>query len=142
MTIAQSAIDVYLRADSTLMNYIGGVGAPTLTVGRLYYMIAPEDATLPYVVYTMVSNTDAQEFFEKDDTQARIQFDAVCGNSPLAQLTGVAIDDRLRTLLRYHSGTLSGLTAWMIKPANRRERYNPDTARYVFSSDYIIRAHS
>jgi|WetSurMetagenome_2_1015567.scaffolds.fasta_scaffold412870_3 hypothetical protein len=137
MTSAQSAIDVYLRADSTLMNYIGGVGAPTPTVGRLYYMLAMECATLPYIVYTMVSNTDSQEFFEKDDTQARIQFDVVASSR-----ASYAIDDRLRTLLRYHSGTISGLTAWMIEPANRRERYNPDTARYVFSSDYIVKAHS
>jgi len=134
---AQASIDTYLRADATLMNYIGGIGAPTLTVGRLYYMVAPEEATLPYVVYTMVSNTDAQTFFDKDDTQARIQFDVVATSR-----ASYAIDDRLRTLLRGYSATLSGLVCWMIEPANRREKYNSDTQRYVFSSDYIINAHS
>ena len=137
MTSVQSVIDTYLRADSTLMTYLGGMGAPTLTIGRLYYMLAPEGATLPYVVYTMVSNEDTAEFFDSDDTQARLQFDVV-GSSRASY----AIDDRLRTLLRYHSGTLSGLAVWTIEPANRRERYNPDTSRYVFSSDYIIKAHS
>jgi len=116
------------------MNYIGGIGAPTKDVGRLYYMTAHPEATLPYIVYMMVSNTDSAEFFSSDDTQARIQFDVV-GSSRASY----AIDDRLRTLLRYHSGTLSGLTVWTIEPANRRERYNPDTSRYVFSSDYIVR---
>jgi len=119
------------------MNYIGGVGTPTITTSRLYYMVAPEGATLPYIVYTMVSNTDSAEFFNSDDTQARIQFDIVASSR-----ASYAIDDRLRTLLRYHAGTLSGLTVWTIEPANRRERYNPDTSRYVFSSDYIIKAHS
>jgi len=134
MISVQYAIDTYLRADSTLMTYLGGIGAPTLTVGRLYYLLAPEGATLPYCVYTMVSNNDSAEFFSSDDTQARIQFDVVASSR-----ASYAIDDRLRTLLRYHSGTLSGLTVWTIEPANRRERYNPDTSRYVFSSDYIVR---
>jgi len=137
MTSVQSVIDTYLRADSTLMNYIGGIGAPTKDVGKLYYMVAHPEAAPPYIVYTMVSNTDAQEFFGKDDSQARLQFDVVASSR-----ASYAIDDRLRTLLRYYSGTLSGLSVWTIEPANRRERYNPDTARYVFSSDYIVRAHS
>jgi hypothetical protein len=142
MTSVSQAIDVYLRADSTLMNYIGGVGTPTLTVGRLYSMVAPEGASLPYIVYTTVSNPDTQEFFSSDDTQARISFAVVCGNSATAQLTAGNIEDRLRTLLRYHTGTLSGLTVWLIEPAGKIPKYNPDTARYVFLSDYIVRAHS
>jgi len=115
------------------MNYIGGVGAPTLSVGRLYYMMAPEGATLPYCVYTMVSNTDSQTFFSSNDGQGRLQFDIVAETR-----AAYAIDERLRTLLRYHSGTTGGLSCWMIEPANRRERFNPDTSRYVFSSDYIV----
>ena len=148
----QSSIDSYLRADSTFMNYIGGVGAPTLSVGRLYYMMAPEGATLPYCVYTMVSNTDSQTFFSSNDGQGRLQFDIVAETR-----AAYAIDERLRTLLRYRSGPIGylvypstslypsttlfpngGLLCWMIEPANRRERFNPDTLRYVFSSDYIV----
>lgn len=133
MTI-QNAIDVYLRADSTLMGYIGGIGAPSKTVGRLYWMVAPEEATLPYVVYQKISDPDAQEFFSSDDGQGRIQFSTVSETK-----SGYAIDERLRTLLRYASGTLGGLSIWMIEPAGRGDDYNLDTKRYIWRSDYIVR---
>ena len=129
----QSAIDSYLRADTTLMSYLGGAVAPTLTTGRLYYMVAPEGASLPYVVYTKVSDTDSQEFFAKDTGQGRLQFDVVSTTKG-----SYVIEERLRALLRYASGSIGGLTTTIIYPVNRREKYNADTSRYVWSSDYIV----
>jgi hypothetical protein len=132
----EAALDTYLRADTTLMAYLGGAGAPTLTTGRLYWMQAPEGATLPYVVYTMVSDTDAIEFFGTQNAgQGRVQISAVSTSK-----TGKAIADRIRTLLRYSKGTIGGLTTWTIEPVNRYDSFNADTSRYVFGSDYIWHA--
>ena len=135
MTIEQ-ALDTYLRADATLMSLIGGVTSPTLTTGRLYWLQAPEGASLPYVVFTMVSDTDVIEHFGTQDAgQGRAQFDIVGtarGNKNIEQ--------RIRTLLRYAHGTIGGLSMWTIEPMGRREKYNADTLRYVFSSDYLCHA--
>lgn len=138
MTI-QQACDVYLRADSTLMNYIGGIGAPTTTVGRLYYMMAPEGATLPYVVYYMAGDTDVQEFLGNPDTgQGVVSFDVV--TSETSRLNGLAIRDRIRALLRYQAGSHGGLTMYHIAPKGLREVHNMDTKRCIFSSDYEVHA--
>ena len=135
MTI-ENALDTYLRADATLMGYLGGAVAPTLTTGRLYYLQAPEGASLPYVVYTIVSDTDVIEFFGTQDAgQGRVQIDVVS-----TAKSGKAIELRIRSLLRYHSGTTGGLATWTIEPVNRRESFNADTSRYVFSADYIWHA--
>jgi len=99
-------------------------------------MVAPEGCTLPYVVFTMVSDTDVIEHFGTPNAgQGRAQFDTV-GTSRANK----AIDERIRTLLRYASGTLGGLSIWQIEPMGRRERFNSDTMRYVFSSDYLCHA--
>lgn len=135
MTI-DNALDAYLRADTTLMNLIGGTGAPTLSVGRLYWMQAPEGATLPYVVFTMVSDTDQQEFFGvQNNSQGRAQFDVVGTSRADKQIA-----ERIRTLLRYKSGSVGGLNMYTIVPIDRRERFNADTMRYVFSADYEVHA--
>ena len=130
----ESSIDTYLRADSTLMTLLGGAVPPTLTTGRLYYLQAPEGASLPYAVYTMVSDTDVIEHFDKKNAgQGRVQIDVVASTK-----SGKAIEERIRTLLRYYHGTMDTLTVWLSEPAGRRESYNADTNRYVFSADYIL----
>lgn len=135
MTI-ENALDSFLRADTTLMALIGGGTAPTLTTARLYWLQAPEGASLPYVVFTMVSDTDVIEHFGKQDAgQGRAQFDVV-GTSK----GNKNIDARIRSLLRYKSGSVGGLNCWTIEPAGKRETFNADTSRYVFTSDYIVHA--
>jgi len=52
--------------------------------------------------------------------------------------SGKAIEQRIRALLRYAKGTIGGLTVNLIEPAGRREAFNADTSRYVFSADYIV----
>ena len=128
MTV-ENAIDTYLRADSTLCSYIGG-SAP-----RIYWMQAPENATLPYIVYTKVSDPDDQQFFAKDTGRARIQLDIVSTTK-----ASYVIDERLRTLMRGITGTMGGLTVTLVSPINRRSRFNADTNRYVWSSDYEVMA--
>ena len=128
MTV-ENAIDTYLRADSTLCSYIGG------STPRIYWMQAPENATLPYLVYTKVSDPDDQQFFAKDTGRARIQFDIVSTTK-----ASYVIDERLRTLMRGITGTMGGLTVTLVSPINRRSRFNADTTRYVWSSDYEVMA--
>jgi hypothetical protein len=138
MTI-QQACDTYLRADSTLMTYIGGIYGPSATVGRLYYRVALEGATLPYVVYYMAGDTDAQEFLGQTNTgQGNISFDVVTAEN--GQLDGLAIRDRIRTLLRYQTGTHGTLVMNQIIPKGIREDYKQDTHRWILSADYEIHA--
>jgi len=133
VSISQS-IDTYLRADSVLMGYLGGITAPTATTGRIYSMTAMDGCTVPYVVITLVSDTDTIEHFGKQDAgQGRVQIDCVAATKG----TAIAIEQRIRTLLRYNRGTLGGLSIWTIEPAGRREAYHSDTSRYVYSADYI-----
>ena len=128
MTV-ENAIDTYLRADSTLCSYIGA-SAP-----RIYWTQAPENATMPYLVYSKVSDPDDQQFFGKDTGRARIQFDIVS-----ATKSSYLIDERLRTLMRGITGNMGGLTVTLVSPINRRSRFNADTMRYVWSSDYEVQA--
>jgi hypothetical protein len=134
MTI-QEALDTYLRADSTLMGYLGGGGAPSLTTGRLYWITAPEGCSVPYVVFGKVDDVDQAVSFDKTDstTFARYQFDVVSVSK-----ASFAIEDRLRALLRYRSGSTGGLTAHLIEPMGRRERYDQETKRFIWTSDYGI----
>lgn len=138
MTI-QQACDTYLRADSTLMGYLGGIATPSATLGRLYYRQALEGATLPYVVYYMAGDTDAQEFIGQTNTgQGVISFDVVTAEN--GQANGLLIRDRIRALLRYQSGTHGTLVMNQIIPAGLREDYKQDTHRWIFSADYEIHA--
>jgi hypothetical protein len=133
MTIA-NAVDAYLRTDTTLMAYLGTNVAPSATAGRLYYLQAIEGATLPYVVYSVVSDLDEAAHFNKTNTGwGRVQFDVVAKTKG-----GQAIEERIRTLMRYKTGSTGGLTVYVIKPLNRRERFEYDTQRYIFSADYEV----
>jgi hypothetical protein len=100
---------------------------------RLYWMTAPEVTTVPYLVYSLVDDTDQVLWFDVQNTgQARVQFDVVQANK------ATAIIYQVRTKLRNTHGTIGGLSVQRIIPSMLRQRYNADTLRYVFSADYIF----
>jgi hypothetical protein len=136
MTIQQASY-TYLAADSTLMAYLGGVHAPTTTQGRLYWQSAPDGATLPYVVYYMAGDTDAQEFLGTINTgQGIITFDVVTDEND--RTNGLTIRDRIRALMRYQAGTHGTLVMNQIIPKGIRDNHYMDTHRCIFSADYEV----
>lgn len=125
----KAGIDYVLRHDATLTALVGGSTSP-----RIYPMQAPENAVTPYIVFTVVSDTDSMEFFgEQNAGQPRVQISAV-GTLPSQE----AIADRIRTLLRYFSGTMGTQAVWSSEPVNRREEYRADTKRYVWTQDFTF----
>lgn len=127
MTI-ENALDTYLKADVTLA---------TLVSTRIYWMKADQTATVPYVVYSNIGDTDAQYSFGDNDTGlAKIQFDVV--SSDKAKKTAMY---RIRTLMRGISGTCGGITILHSLPAGISERFNNDTQKYIFTCTYDIAYH-
>ena len=119
MTIEQ-ALDTALRADSGINTALGG---------RIYWLQAAQTATMPYLVYTVVSDVDEQATFDAKNTgRGLVQFDVV-GSSKANKSIMYAI----RTLLRGKSGAIGGLNTAIVAPRNVREAYNADTNKYVFS---------
>lgn len=104
---------------------------------RLHWMQAPEESTLPYVVYQTIDDTDLPIHFGNTDTgQARVQF-SVVGETKAAK----DIMFRIRTLIRGKSGQIGGSSGPTISQTEYgllREQFNPDTMRYVFLADYRI----
>jgi hypothetical protein len=119
------------------MAFLGGVHAPTPTLGRLYWQMALDGATLPYVVYYMAGDTDAQEFLGQTNTgQGIISIDVVTSED--ARADGISIRARIRALLRYQSGTHGTLIMNQIIPKGMRDNHYMDTHRCIFSVDYEI----
>lgn len=141
MTI-ENSIDVFLRADNTLaaaLGYVAAVVGPpavAATPARIYWMKAPELATLPYLVYQLIDDTDRIiSFSQKNTGQARYQFSIVS-----ADRGGRTIQLLLRGLLRNKVGQLGtgGVTVDYVEPGILMERYEAETKRFVFITDYII----
>lgn len=123
MTVEQS-LDTLLKADTALTAIVGT---------RIYWIKAAQLITTPYLVYTIVSDTDAAFAFADTNTgTALVQFDIV-GELPSAKTALY----RVRTLLR-NVRTIGSLTVKYVLPSQIREQYNADTNRYVFSIDMEI----
>jgi len=121
----ENALDTYLKADTTLNTAVGG---------RIYWMQALQTATMPYLVYTIIGDTDRQFAFGINDTgSAKVQFDVV-GSTKVHK----SIMYRVRTLMRGITGTYGGIVIYSSFPSGLFEKYNPDTNRYVFTCTYDI----
>ncbi len=119
MTLEQ-ALDTALRAESGINTALGG---------RIYWLQAAQTATMPYLVYTVVSDVDEQATFDAKNTgRGLVQFDVVGSTK-----ANKAIMYAIRTLLRGKSGAIGGLNTAIVAPRNVREEYKPDTNKYVFS---------
>jgi hypothetical protein len=123
MTIEQS-LDTLLKADTALT---------TITGQRIYWIKADQLITFPYLVYTIVSDTDEQFAFADNDTgRALVQFDIVSETK-----AGKAALYRVRNLLR-NLRVIGTLNVKTCLPSQIREQYNPDTNKFVFSIDMEI----
>ena len=79
-------------------------GVSTWVSGRIFYSRMPKDATLPAIVFNVVSTTDMGYTFQGASglRTKRIQFDSYAK----AYLDTISISDSIRTILESYSGTL------------------------------------
>jgi hypothetical protein len=109
-----------------------------LASGRIYPELAPEGAAMPYIVYSVVSNSPADS---KDGTpvdQAQVEVysvdDSYAGVNDLA--------DKVRAALDRKSKTTTGDTAIVVQSVqytNEVTEVSDDRKTYVSIQDYTFR---
>ena len=107
----------------------------TLISTRMYYLIAPDQETFPYVVYQDVSDPHVPNSFDHiASRQPRFQFD-VYGSSAVSV---VDVRDAIIGVLRWHQGTVGTLTANGIQIANVQSMLVEDSVIYRSIIDAIV----
>lgn len=90
-------------------------GVTALVVARVYPELAPQNAVLPYVVYTRV---DTEHLMTKDNAaglaSARIQINSVAAT----YLKAKQLAEQVRLALQGWAGTGNGVTVNVILPQN------------------------
>jgi len=123
----EQAIITRLLADSNVTGIVGT---------RIYYMEAPATATYPYVCIQTISDPDENTYCGKDGSNPRIQIDSIDDNDTLANVK--ALDKYIRTSLNDLTGTVDGMTVYLIMRAGYRELREPEKIIRL-SRDYIIK---
>ena len=94
---------------------LASAGVIALVVARIYPELAPQNAVLPYIVYTRV---DTEHLMTKDNAaalaNARIQINSVAAT----YLAVKQLADQVRLALQGWSGTGNGVTVKVILPGN------------------------
>jgi hypothetical protein len=107
----------------------------SLISARMYYLIAPEQETFPYVVYQDVSDPHVPMSFDiTTNRQPRFQFD-VYGTSAVSV---VDVRDAIIGVLRWYQGTVGTLTANVIQIANVQSMLVEDSVIYRSIIDAIV----
>lgn len=126
-----SALYGRLSGGAALCALVGGTASP-----RIYYMQAPEKATLPYVIFSLQSSV------EPSDTAHRIK-DAlwsVRGYSPNALVAG-SIDAEVDALLHMQPLTITGYeTLWLAREQDLELVEYPPSGSAVYMQGGFYRA--
>lgn len=111
----------------------GHAGLSALVSTRVYPLLAPQDATLPYVTYQRISAPVLHTFARgAPATQARFQFDAYAASGLSAQQVAA----QLRTaLIAMTSDTVS---VYEVLIASSHGDYERETALFRESVDALI----
>jgi hypothetical protein len=117
----------------------GDSAVNALVSGRVYPELAPEGASMPYLVYSVVSNSpsDAKDGTPVDEAQVEL--------FSVAATYGAANDlaDKVRAALDRQSTTVSvaegNITVQSIHYTNEVTEVSADRKTYVSIQDYTIR---
>lgn len=107
--------------------------------GRIYEMVAPEEAPLPLAVWNIITDPP-DEMFGGDDIDAEIQVD-LYGEKSLGIATLGAINDKLFTLLQGQSATITGYDGVSIQCMDRGAREVEERA-YRITSRWRLMANT
>lgn len=113
-------------------------GVTALVGTRVYPVIAPQAATLPLIVYTLISGQQEESHSGASGlARPRYQFDCYAETITAAFALGEAV----RLAIHGFAGTLGGaggVTCGGILFAGKRVLYEPETKIHRVSIDYFI----
>ena len=103
---------------------------------RVYPVIAPQSAAMPFAVYTIASDTpsDTKSGVSKLDI-LRVQIDIYATTYAAA----IAVDEAIRTRLDKLQTTAAGLTIDGIKYINKSTFYEAEGESFRIGSEYEVR---
>ncbi len=111
----------------------GHAGLSALAGTRVYPQVAPQDVTLPYLVYHRISGPVLHTFARgAPATQARFQFDAYAASALSAQ----QVATQLRTALIAMTGDT--VTVHEVLIASSHSDYERETALFRESVDALV----
>lgn len=122
----EQAVRVRLLADSNITSIVGE---------RIYYMEVPAIVTYPYVLIQTISDPDNNMYCGKDGSNPRLQIDSVDENESLTDVK--ALDKAIRTSMNDFSGTMDGITVYLVERGGFRE-LREDEKIIRLSRDFII----
>ena len=129
-TYIEGAIKDHLEAASAVTN---------ICSTRIYRLKAPDRPTLPYVIFSTISDPHQPAYFDPDDAltkagQRLMQFTCVAK----VNTTAVNLQQQVMNRLRWSSGSIHGFTVDNIDIENMRQRIDPDTKHYLCDVDARI----
>jgi hypothetical protein len=105
-----------------------------LISSRLYYGRAPQNATKPYVSFSVVNDTDEATNIGNDGSTPRFVFTTVA----TSMLEALDIDKKIRTKIHRYSGTLTTFNVINITTSARRDIISTEDISAI-DRDYIVR---
>jgi hypothetical protein len=113
----------------------GRLSGATSASSRVYPLILPQQATLPAVTYSTISDITTHAFNQDATIKvARVQVDCWA----LTYLESQTLANEVATLLSRYIGTVSGVNVQDITLQSQQDIYESDTAHYRASQDYMI----
>jgi len=108
--------------------------------GKLYYERAPQDATLPYAVYTIVSDVPDWNFTNNFEN-VRLQFNLYSADS----FDDEEVEDMytaLKALYDWCSLSITNSVLVYMRRANARLSRDPEDDNWMYSVDYEVMTES
>lgn len=129
-TGAGKAIYGILAADATVTGLLGAGNAL-----RVYPIQAPQNASLPYVVYTKVANDPQDTKDGQPVDHIRMQVDVYAATYASLENVSKAVDDALNL----YSGTINTVIVDEIRFETENDTVEEEETFYRNSVDYLIR---
>ena len=123
--------------EGAIKSYLGaGTAVAAICSTRIYWEKAPDRPTLPYVVFSSISDPHQAMYFDDSDVltksgQRLMQFSCVAEKNTDA----VNLQQEVMTKLRWTSGTVASYTIITIAIENMRSRIDPETYNYICDVD-------
>jgi len=117
----------------------GGTAVAAICSDRIYWEKAPDRPTLPYVVFSSISDPHQAMYFDDSDISTKagqrlMQFSCVAAKNT----TAANLQQEVMTKLRWTTGTVASHAIVTIAIENMRSRIDPDTQHYVCDVDARI----
>lgn len=126
--------------EGAIKAHLGAATAVTdICSTRIYFAKAPDRPTLPYVVFSTVSDPHQGMYFDENETKTKagqrlMQFTCVATKNT----TAVNLQQEVMNALRYSSGSIQGFTVERIYIENMRQRIDPNTYYYLADVDAVV----